>query len=254
MTATQPWKSPLDRITDDVDELVNGIATTEEVDRLDQTSGVWKASKAKHTVRHPALIDQLSAAVQGSTMALDEAFRPSFGSKPSARLDAIAALQRIETQSKDWAQTLHTRVRAPLKDRLRGLVGGATAYPSLQGDLARMTKSWAVMAKVVTGIESPPFTPDVPCPNVDCEQRGGLRVRLDEKIASCVNCGSVWDPVRIGQFAEYVAWAAEHLRGPRHWVLIEREGASEPEFRECMECLTARQEMADRVVTRRRSA
>lgn len=249
--SSEPYRPPLERIKEDIDQLVLGVSTTEAIDRIAQESGVWKASKAKHTVRHPPLLDQLTAAVQASTMALDETFRPSFGSKPSARLDAIAATQRIDAQAKDWAQKLHTRVRVPLKDRLRGLVGGATAYPSLQADLARSTRSWAVLAKVVTGMESPPFNPDVPCPNTECEKKGGLRVRLDDKMASCIECGSYWDPLRIGQFAEYVAWASEHLRGPRHWVMVERPGAVEPEFRECMECLTARQEMADRVVSRR---
>ncbi|WP_426566395.1 DUF7341 domain-containing protein [Angustibacter sp. McL0619] len=235
----------IDRITDDIDELVNGATTTETVDRLTHVKGHWRASKARHTVHHPPLLAQLRAATTGSTMTSEDTFRPIPGSKPSARLDAIATLARIDQQSLSWAQVLRSRRRVPLDDRLRGLIGAAVAadVDQLAGraGLASAVRSWRTAARVVSGIEAPAFAPDVPCPNTDCEKRGSLRVRFDLRVAACVECGAFWDSEHVEQLGRIVAWSAEHLSGPRHW-LHDAEGFP----LECMECLLTRQEMAER--------
>lgn len=236
----------LERITDDVDELVNGTTTTETVDRLTPTTTGWRKTTGRHTVHHPPLLAQLREAMQASTLTSDDTYRAAFASKPSARLDAIATLARIDTQSTVWARNLGSRWKCPLEDRLRGLVGAAAALPRVdQHQLASDLRSWRTAARVVSGIDSPAFAPDVACPNLECEKRGTLRVRFDLRVASCVECGAYWDPEHVEQLARTVAWSAEHLQGARHW-LYDAEGYPT----ECTECLDTRRAMAERVVGR----
>lgn len=243
----------IERITDDIDELVNGTTTTETVDRITLVKGRWRKTIGRHTVHHPPLLTQLQAATTGSTMTTDDTFRPVPGSKPSARIDAIDTLARIDRESTAWAQHLASRVRGSLPDRLRGLVGAATLTPvdNLTGrdGLAAAVRSWRTSARVVSGIESPAFAPDVPCPNVECEKRGTLRVRFDQRVAACVECGEFWDSEHVEQLGRIVAWSAEHLAGARHWV-TDAEGFPV----ECTECLLTRQEMAERALVRASAA
>lgn len=250
--------SAVQDIADDIDELINGTTTTAPVDRIAITGDHARIVHARHTVHHASLLDQLREATQASTLSMDDAYRPSPGSKPSARLDAIAAYQRIDRESTRWAQALHSRTRVPLPDRLRGLVGAATTAPSdlVEGRrdhprtreccLHHSVRSWRAQARVVAGVEAPPFSPHVPCPNLDCERWDTLRVRLDASVASCTECGAFWDPTTITQLAKIVAWSTEHLVGSRHW-LYDDEGYPV----ECTECLATREAMADRAATRK---
>ena len=251
----------LEDITDDVDELVNGATTTADVDRLTTSGGRTRLVHGKHTVHHAALLDQLREATQASTLTTDDAFRPAPASKPSARLDAIAAYQRIDRESTRWAQALHSRTRVPLPDRLRGLIGAAANGPSdlVQGAkdhqrrpgccLRHAVRSWRTQARVVSGVEAPAFAPHVPCPNTDCEAWDTLRVRFDARVASCIDCGSFWDDTSIEHLGRIVAWSAEHLIGARHW-LYDDDGYPV----ECVECLLTRQQMAERARERKQRA
>jgi hypothetical protein len=245
---TRDFTPPLERITDDIDQLVNGQTTTETIDRITLINNRWKKTKERHSVHFPALLDQLTIAMHGTQMSTDDIFRSAPASKPSARLDAIATWQRIDKQATDWAHILGTRARTPLPDRLRGLIGGAAARGDLQGKLASVVRSWTVEARVVTRLETPAYVPDVPCPNDECERRGTLRIRLEAGIAACVQCGTFWDRDNITILGGYVRWAAEHLKGPRHWLLDDDGFPTE-----CIECLDARREMAERQVARRRA-
>lgn len=253
--------SALEDIADDVDELVNGTTTTADVDRLIFVNGTAKTVRTRHTVHHAALLDQLREATQASTLTSDDAYRPAPASKPSARLDAIAAYQRIDRESTRWAQALHTRTRVPLPDRLRGLIGAAANGPSdlIHGTkdhqrgrdccLRHSVRSWRTQARVVSGVEAPAFAPHVPCPNLDCEAWDALRVRFDAKVASCIDCGTFWDETTIQNLGRIVAWSAEHLIGSRHW-LYDDDGYPV----ECVECLLTRQQMAERHAERKTRA
>ena len=112
---------------------------------------------------------------------------------------------------------------------------GATEHP--------LVKAWWVAARCATGWEQQPYTPDVPCPNVDCERWSSLRVRLDDYIASCVKCGETWDEANYVQLGDYIRWASEHLHGAKHW-LIDESGY----LVECTDpaCTTERMAMAER--------
>lgn len=207
-----------------------------------ESVGAWTTIQARqtlHTATHPSLLDQLQHALTGSTAGM--IMGSGTGSKPAARLDALAVLQRIERESADRAQDEGIET-LPLHQRLSRLAGTVP-------DLDQQVRSWWTAARLVTSWDTPPFAPRVPCPNPECERRGSLRIRVHEETAICVECGDYWPPEDVGRLGEYVRWAAEHLIGPRHW-LHDEDG----ELVECTECLTTRDAMADRAFTRARAA
>lgn len=199
------------------------------------TAWITTKAKALHTVTHPCLLDQLGHALTGSTAGM--VMGGESGSKPAARLDALATLERIDRESADRARVEGLPV-LPLRARLSRL---ASVVP----DIDRQVRSWWTAARLVTSWDTPPFAPRVPCPNVECERRGTLRIRVHESTAVCVECGDLWAPEDVERLGEYIRWAAEHLTGARHW-LTDDEG----ELIECVECLPVRQQMAERSLAR----
>lgn len=163
---------------------------------------------SRHITDVPPLLAQLREAVEPSSSS--ERGKSSFGSRPSARLDAIDTLLRIEASSSHW---LNVRLGKPLRhtieDNLRALVGLAPMLDeTLQWDLTREARRWATSARVVTGWEVPPFRPANSCPL--CDERGSLRVRVGDGVTSsetwamCVHCSEAWDPSTIGLLAEHI--------------------------------------------------
>lgn len=194
---------------------------------------------------HPPLLDQL----EDSTTLLavnGDLYHGNPDSKPPARLDAVALVQRINHQTAAIEHDLGITRAGNLRTRL-SRIAGETA--NLDTDGARhidtTTRSWVIAARIITGHDAPPYQPDVPCPNTECERRSTLRIRLEDRIATCTECGSVWDEHTITQLGVYVRWAAEHLTGPRHW-LTDPDGYPV----ECTECLETRQEMGERAAVR----
>ena len=193
-----------------------------------------------HHVKHPALLDQLEATVTGRTLA-DE---PHGGgipqSKPAGRIDVLAYLQRLDRESRELAQELDVPA-LPLRDRLVKIGAKLTTHRNAR------VHSWWVTARVLTQHDTRPYSPTVPCPNEECEQIGTIRVRLDQRIASCTECHDSWDDSegRFQSLANWCAWAAEHLKGPRHWS-TDADGYPI----ECVTCLATRQEMAKRKAER----
>lgn len=238
-------------ISTNINALIRAKTTSETVDRLTPDgNGGWTHTTAKHRVTHAPLLDQIQETVTTSSLTMDDTFTGKAGSKPPSRLDAIALVQRIDRESKRIVDKLHLRRGKNLTDRLSGISGAAR---DLTHDdttwIAARTRSWLTAARIVTGWEAPPFTPDAPCPNIDCERRGTLRVRLEEQIAYCTECGIDWDPDNVTQLGTYVRWASEHLRGPRHW-LTDPDGYPI----ECTECLDTRTQMAERKAQRQHDA
>lgn len=224
---------------DYIRELIRPYTTTEQVERLTNTDGIWRKTRANHTVTHPPLIQQLERAVTTSTVTADDTTRTIPRSKPAARLDALVVLQRIDKQSQRIADEL-ALPRHPLDIRLSRISG------ELGNERHRVIAGWWTSARIVTGWESPPYSPtNIPCPIEECEQRGGLRIRLSESIAYCVECGTHWDTTEIGLLGQWVEWASEHLHGPRHWT-VDPDGFPV----ECLECLTTRDAMAERQIAR----
>jgi hypothetical protein len=235
VTATRPPMLAADHIR----ELVRTYTTTERVDRLEQNdAGTWKKAFGLHTVTHASLLDQLEEAIT-TAKATDEPGRGGGGSKPAARLDALAALEFIDSESRIMAAGLGIEL-LPLRKRLLAISGlvGSEQHGAV--------RKWWHEARVNTGWDSRPYRPrNVPCPIEECEQRGGLVILLAEYIGYCTHCRTEWDAGNIGLLGEWVTWAAEHLAGPRHWT-ADAEGFPT----ECTECLHTRDAMTERAMMR----
>ena len=236
---------------DHLRELIRPITETVHVDSrrvpVPTTYGpgsfaAWTTIKGRglHTITHPSLLDQIAHALTGSTAGM--VMGGESGSKPAARLDALATLERIERESADRARAEGITETLPLRARLSRLAG-------VVPDIDRQVRSWWTAARLVTSWDSPPFSPRVPCPNPDCERRGTLRIRVHESTAVCVECGDLWGPDDVERLGEYIRWAAEHLTGARHWLTDD-----ELALVECMECLPVRQQMAERSMARAQAA
>lgn len=215
-------------------------------DHADGTSvPAWTRIRTVHEAQHEPLLQQLlEATTQSSAGGAWGGGTPT--SKPAARLDAIAVLQRIERQSRTLLSDLnipHKAGEAGSLERRLLLISGKVG--STEHD---QVKAWWVAARCATGWEQQPYTPDVPCPNVECERWSTLRIRLDDYLASCVECGETWSEANYVQLGDYIRWASEHLRGSKHWLIDE---AGYPT--ECMDaaCATERMAMAERKLLRK---
>lgn len=157
----------------------------------------------RHRVTAPPLLEQLATAIY-STAA--EEGRRAFGSKPSARVDALDALQRIESGVESWLKRLGldiptrpTREGTEALNVPQGLRRAAAHAPE---EIRADVRSWWSMARTVTGWDQPAWKPDNSCPL--CNVRGGLRIRRDATSATCVECWETWDVETIGLLAEHI--------------------------------------------------
>lgn len=231
MTATRPPMLAADHIR----ELTRSYATHTPITNDDGTSRV-------HTVRHPSLLDQLRNAGHGSTNLSDsDASRSIATSKPAAHLEALDVLNRIDQQSKALAITVEAGEHTNLEDRLRAISGQIGDEPH------HKVRSWWAAARLTTHHDAPPIRPyGVPCP--ECSETGTLRIRLDEEIASCTDCGMVWDRTggvdtgSLDILGQHVAWCTEHeVTKARHW---DTDADGYPV--ECTKCLVFREDYASR--------
>lgn len=241
---------------DHIRELVQGFTTTETITQpILHPDGRWRPTRRLHTVTHPPLLDQIEQTVTGTTTG-GQVYHSAYGSKPAGRLDCLAYLHRLDHQSRDLATRHHIEPDQPLRNRLLGLSAAIGDRPHHQ------VKSWWATARVLTQHDSPPFAPNVPCP--ECDMRGSLRVRFDPKVATCVECHGVWDEDegRFGRLALWCEWAGEHLNGARH--LLGRARADELGVEHgydealgyvvvCPDCEFERQAMAEREAARLRA-
>lgn len=189
-------------IADDIRDLTQPYKHEQPYDRI--VGGQVKP--AKHVTRHPSLIDQLRAAETAGRGSDGQV--SGYESRPAARLEAIATLTQIDTEAATWITWRRHKLRPTTEDNLRAVVGIATDLgPDDRSELAGEVRRWLTWARVVTGWDSPPWRPNVPCPM--CAVKGGLRIRLLEESAACLDCGSVWDKGTIGLLAEEIRLATE---------------------------------------------
>lgn len=229
MTATRPPMLAADHIR----ELTRPYLTSESVTQpVEGDDGKWRTTRRLHTVHHQSLLNQLHAAITGASSLSDEdAGRSTFGSKPAARLEALAVIGMIETESQELADTLEIpRKRGTLTDRLLAISGkvGDREHPA--------PKRWWTAARITTQWESRPFHPKgAPCPQ--CWETSSLRVVLSEELARCTECGFSWDDNAFRVLAQHVKWCTDHeVTKPRHWLIDEHT----TELVECTECLPFR--------------
>jgi hypothetical protein len=154
----------------------------------------------RHYTTSPPLLEQLWSAAEQSGSA--EGGRRAFGSKPSARIDALDVAMRIE-------QEVHAQLTvygvADSHDHYANTLAAVRHLGSLaleDRDVFRLVRSWWSAARVVTGWDSPAWAPNSGCPL--CASRGSLRIRLDLHTAVCVGCHETWSPETIGLLADHI--------------------------------------------------
>lgn len=242
MTAThsrapKPVIRPPKLAADHIRELVKPFTSSEQIRRPQRTSEGWVTRTTVHSVTHPALLDQLETAISGSPLTDEDLARPGYGPKPSASVNAIDVRERIARESAEYATKLDLPVK-PLRERLLAISG------KVGGRLDHTVERWWVAARIATGWDSPAFAPTVPCPVESCEALGTLRIRLVDRVGSCMECHTVWSVDQFGGLALWVAWASEHLTGRAHLI------DGEP----CPECVGARLAIASRRAEREANA
>lgn len=236
---TQPTMIAADHIR----QLTHPYSTTEWVTQPTQNpDGKWRTTTRLHTVHHKALLNQLKDAATGATSKADEnAGRTTYGSKPTAHLEALDVYDRINTQSRELATQLHIPPM-PLEARLLAISGNIGDKPH------HRVKTWWIAARIATQWETRPYQPtNAPCPIETCEQFGTLRVRYEEHLAHCTHCGTTWEgEAEVQNLGRHVKWSTDHdLNKPRHWTLT-----PEGDLVECVECLATRDAMTQRTLLR----
>lgn len=170
----------------------------------------------RHITHAPALLTQLWDNDTPSQAAGDGP-RPGFKSKPAARLEALDAAVRIDLEAARWVRDLgeddrYTDTAATIR-QLHGLA--ASADPVQRRAIEHDVRRWWTQARIVTGWDSPAWSPDNTCPQ--CGERGTLKVRLGEHIGMCTNgvCRATWDESTIGLLADHIRVESEAEREPR---------------------------------------
>ena len=185
-------------LVDMVRELVDRHIHRERYERHD-TNGTRKIGD--HVTTNPALLDQLEYAVQQAGTS-EDGLRSGFMSKPAARLDVLDTLIRIDYEARDILVRLGGDANADTKTVIRRVHASVAGLDD--ADVNRAIKAWWTWCRVVTGWDLPSWSPDNTCPA--CGERGGLRIRLIERLGSCINdqCRAVWDEATIGLLADHI--------------------------------------------------
>lgn len=180
-----------------------------------------------HHTRAPALIAQLWENDIPSAAA-DDGPRPGYASRPAARLDALDAAARIDLEVNLWITDMGEQTRGlDTITALRQLHGlSASADDVTKRAIARDAKRWWTQARIVTGWDSPAWTPDNTCPQ--CGERGSLKVKLADRIAMCTfdgdqsrrkeACKVTWSEETIGLLADHIRAESDRERQPRHGI------------------------------------
>lgn len=169
----------------------------------------------RHVTRVPSLVDQLWTNDIPSA-ATEDGPRPSFKSKPAARLDALDAAVRIDLEASRWVKDLGEDDPSDTTACIRLLHGlSASADAVTRRAIERDVRRWWTQARIVTGWDSPAWTPDNTCPQ--CGDRGTLKVKLADAIGMCTNdaCRVTWDQTSIGLLADHIRLESEAERTPR---------------------------------------
>ena len=232
-------------------DLTQPFTTTETITQPVQSPrGRWRTQTFRHTVQHAGLLNQIQLTITTTSNA-GELHHTAYGPKPAGRIDCLAFLQRIEHQSSAMANELLLPPQ-PLNPRLLALAGLIGNHPDTR------VHAWWTTARVLTQHDAPPYSPDVPCPNERCDHRGSLRVRVDDRIAVCIECHDTWsdtqdDPSKtFGRLAMWVKWAFIHLHGPHHYTVAD-DDTGHPGLGhtvECLECASERAAAATRAASR----
>lgn len=189
---------------------INTLTRT-NTSRYTQILGYHKSYDQPTTITHPPLLDQLRAAITGSTGHGGNG-STGFTSKPAARVSALDTLSRIEHAAHHWVTTrLGGTPRTTTEGNLWYLSG---ATPDLDhhtlADLDHDTQTWAIGASITSGWEAPAWKPHVPCMN--CGTTDTIRIRVEPIAGYCVACGEGWDAATIGLLGQHVQLMLDQAR------------------------------------------
>lgn len=183
-----------------------------------QTTGVgWTRP---HTITVPSLLDQLDAGVTAAPPGDQAEGHTGYASRPAVHVDSLDAAASIADAVHEWTRTLGARPTGDLHADLHRLNTRAHTLPrKTRARLEADVRRWWLRARIVTGWDTPPWSPDATCPG--CGERGVLRIRFTESLALCTGdgCGKTWDQLSIGILAEHIRRESEHVsprrrRGP----------------------------------------
>lgn len=177
----------------------------------------WDDNRNKKVRYHdhtaPSLLDQLHMArIPGLMYVEDDGsrVRSTPRSVPPARLEAINAYLAIEAGAATWVREVGLSLRDTPASNVRALVGAQAASDTMTMILSDLRR-WYGWAATLSGWERAPWRPDAPCPL--CSTRGGLRIHLARRTATCTACGEVWTQDTIGILGAHIeAQAATPMR------------------------------------------
>lgn len=155
-----------------------------------------------HVTTNPPLLTQLADAVEQSGSA-EDGRRPAFGSKPSARIDAIDTLIRIDVAASRLLKELGNDDDRDTAGVVRLLASLAPSQPEHTARRIELEVGrWWTWARIATAWDTPAWSPDNTCPL--CAKRGGLRIRLADHIGTCLECQETWDDTNLGLLADHI--------------------------------------------------
>lgn len=172
----------------------------------------------RHRTKVPPLLIQLEKADASA----EKGARSGAGyeSRPAAPLDAVAALAWIDEQAARWVRRLGWDDPGDTMKCVRllsGLAAGTDHCGRGRATVDRETREavcctrhrieadarrWWTHARIVTGWDSPAWRPDATCP--ECGRRGGLRIRLEDRTGTCVECHVTWGHEDYQALADHV--------------------------------------------------
>lgn len=228
MTAHTRTAHHYDQAADDLRNLIADLTRTRthrERYTVKHGTTVWSRD---HVTTVPPLLWQLEHATP--TKAGDDAGFGGFKSQPAAWLESLDTLARIDLEATRWVTDVGEPGEGSTIDvvsRLGGLTRSMHRCSHHRGlhdkdndqwccawhAVAYDVRRWHTQALIVTGWQSPAWRPDNTCPV--CGRRGGLRVRLSDQSALCIECRETWGYETIGLLAE-------HIRGENHEVIVGR--------------------------------
>lgn len=181
---------------------MKNLSTFELVKELVQpilTSTIYQVdeSYSEHSVMHPPLLDQLLATIRVAT-AESRGSRATPGSQSPLRIDAFDAYNAIQKEAR---AVLTDFFKVKPSSDVKKNVGRFLDLP-ISKELAQLIYQWHATASVITDWQTPPFSPNAPCPV--CNKNGTLRIKLAMQSAVCVSCKSLWNAATIGLLADHI--------------------------------------------------
>jgi hypothetical protein len=153
----------------------------------------------------PGLIRALVEAVTPATKPDGDVRPAGYRSAPPLCLEAVSRLAVIQIGVVGWCWSLKVDIRDTTESSLRGLVGAAPTMDSdTQATFLDELRQWRTWCAVMTGWQSPAYSPAVTCPVDQCGKPNTIRINLTRKTGMCTACHATWDEDTIGILADYI--------------------------------------------------